>query len=343
MVSRWAFRVQPLLPPDANRQSRFALLAAALVFAGCASASPAATAVPGPSRERIVIATRTVDFENPDHEEPATVVAWFKLPERPGRVPAVIVAHGCAGDSSDIDGWTSELRRMGYAALALDSFTGRGIPEICTGRHALSVASRVHDMYGALSILARHPRVDPDRIALMGFSHGGGVVLAAGNADLAGPARARGGRDFAAYLAFYPLGCNVRLLHEARRIGGPIRIFHGVDDDWTPARPCRDFVARLGAGGHAATMVEYDAAHHGFDSVSAGPTTYLPNVVNLSHCVFIQAPSGALLTNDGRPARSDSPCITRGATVGYNADAHRKAIEDVETFLAQVFRQSAKR
>ena len=40
----------------------------------------------------------------------------------------------------------------------------------------------------------------------------------------------------------------------------------------------------------------------------------------------------------GQPAGVDAPCFTRGATVGYNAEATRQAIRDVQTFLTEVLR-----
>jgi dienelactone hydrolase len=169
----------------------------------------------------------------------------------------------------------------------------------------------------------------------MGFSHGGGVALAASHAAFARLARVHGVPDFAAFLMFYPLSCNARLLDEGRRVGGPMRIFHGAADDWTPARPCRELVQRLRAGGHQVTMIEYDAAHHGFDARAAGPIVRLPDVLNLSQCVFIQRPDGGFVTEDSRPVARDAPCITRGATIGYNAVAHRKSIADVQAFLAE--------
>ena len=172
----------------------------------------------------------------------------------------------------------------------------------------------------------------------MGFSHGGGVALAASHAGFAGLARVQGVPDFAAFLAFYPLGCNARLLDEARRVGGPMRIFHGAADDWTPARPCRELAQRLRAAGRPVMMIEYEGAHHGFDARAAGPVVRLPDVVNLAHCVFIQRPDGGFLTEDGRPVARDAPCITRGATIGYDAAAHRKSIADVRAFLAETLR-----
>jgi hypothetical protein len=94
---------------------------------------------------------------------------------------------------------------------------------------------------------------------------------------------------------------------------------------------------RLRATGHDVTMIEYEGAHHGFDSVSAGAPRRVPGVLNLAHCIFLQVPGGGFVTTDGRPAGRDAPCITRGATVGYDAGSHRRPIAAVEAFLARVF------
>jgi dienelactone hydrolase len=41
----------------------------------------------------------------------------------------------------------------------------------------ISPVSRVVDAYRALDLLAKHPLVDANKIAVMGFSHGGGPAL----------------------------------------------------------------------------------------------------------------------------------------------------------------------
>ena len=58
----------------------------------------------------------------------------------------------------------------------------------------LTGAERIPDAYGALAFLARHPRIDPGQVMLMGFSHGGIATLGSATtwarhryAPLAGP------------------------------------------------------------------------------------------------------------------------------------------------------------
>jgi dienelactone hydrolase len=59
----------------------------------------------------------------------------------------------------------------------------------------------IGDTYRALELLATHPRIDPARIGVMGFSKGGGVALYAAMTRFQrrhGPA----GAKFAHHIAF---------------------------------------------------------------------------------------------------------------------------------------------
>ena len=66
---------------------------------------------------------------------------------------------------------------MGVSTFALGGFTGRALTQVNTDQSLLGRLNFILDIYRALDILAKHPRVDPQRIALMGFSRGGQAVL----------------------------------------------------------------------------------------------------------------------------------------------------------------------
>ncbi len=67
---------------------------------------------------------------------------------------------------------------MGIATFVIDSFTGRGIASVVNDQsRKLGRLVQVYDIYRALDVLAKHPRVDPTRIAALGFSRGGQGVL----------------------------------------------------------------------------------------------------------------------------------------------------------------------
>ena len=69
---------------------------------------------------------------------------------------------------------------------------------------------RLVDIYKAFAQLLKHPRIDPEGMAIMGFSMGGYVTLLSTQERFRrvyGPPNFR----FAAHIAIYPAGCNVRL------------------------------------------------------------------------------------------------------------------------------------
>ena len=91
-----------------------------------------------------------------------------------------------------------------------------------------------------------------DKIALLGWSHGGGATLAA--ATLA----TRPKTEFAIAIAFYP-PCKTFLDAKAKpKI--KLTILHGAADDWTPAAPCEAL-----AKANSVEFVSYPDAYHNFD------------------------------------------------------------------------------
>ena len=84
-------------------------------------------------------------------------------------------------------------------------------------------------------MLAKHPRVDPERIALMGFSRGGQGVLYA-SVERFHKLWNESGVQPAAYVAFYP-DCATTYRGNAAVVAKPIRIFHGTPTTTTRSRP----------------------------------------------------------------------------------------------------------
>src|SRR5215470_7807195 len=133
----------------------------------------------------------------------ALISGALRIP-RPGaeRLPAVVLVHGSGGVGTNVDRWAQELNGIGVAAFILDSFTGRRITNTAADQEQLAHVAMIVDAYRALELLSRHPRVDPARIAIMGFSKGGFVAL---YASLKRFQRMHGPADvkFAAYVPFY--------------------------------------------------------------------------------------------------------------------------------------------
>lgn len=252
-------------------------------------------------------------------------------------MPAVVITHGCSGISSSQVAWARQLNDLGIATLMVQSFAGREIIELCSGRSSLNIASVIVDAYRALDELAAHPRIDPERVAILGFSFGGRTALWTSQVRLH-ERYGTPGRAFAAHLAFYPTGCFMQLEGEEQVTGAPIRIFHGTADDWTPLEQCAAYIERLHQSGKGAELFAYPDALHGFDNGYVTGTNPISDAVSPRNCTFVERDGRLIDLATGGEASVNSPCVVRGVTVGYNAAAHERSARDVEAFLRSVFR-----
>src|SRR5215475_14916225 len=95
---------------------------------------------------------------------------------------AFLVLHGFGSnkDSSNVLAPSKVLNELGYVTLRF-SMRGCGDSEGEFGR--VICLEQVEDTRNALTFLAQHPSVDPNRIALVGSSFGGAVSVYAGGVD----------------------------------------------------------------------------------------------------------------------------------------------------------------
>lgn len=256
-----------------------------------ASLPAAAGALPPPERVR---------FDSLDRKDgvPVRVEALLFVPAGAvpaGGRPAVIALHGCGGmysASRSRPGKLSErhavqaeaLLAAGYAVLFPDSFGSRGAREVCTvplTQRSIRPLQRRLDALAALAWLSGQADIDPARIALLGWSHGGSTALATVNAGDPQVTAFRAAREaspfFRTTIAFYP-GCTASLRDARWQPATPLAILIGAADDWTPASACES----LGARGKARTwpleVVVYPDAHHGFDAPGEGAVRHRRDV-----------------------------------------------------------------
>lgn len=224
------------------RAVKRALPSLALAVASCAAGAPPtfdATTVGGPRSGR---------------------AGEFFRPAGPGPFPAVVVLHGCDGVGPHYRNWARRLRAWGYAALVVDSFTPRGVREVCGEGRRVDPSARAQDAFRAAAWLRARPDILAGRVGVIGFSHGGWSVL---KAVLADAVAASGQPPFAAAVAYYP-GC------EAPRaaLATDTLILIGGADDWTPPARCERWVAQVARDGRTAGIRVYPGTLHGFDTTA---------------------------------------------------------------------------
>jgi len=271
-----------------------------------------------------------------DEGIPVRIGAELRLPAGTTKVAAVILVHGSDGIGANVDRWARELNEIGVAAFLLDSFTGRGITETVTDQARLGHLAMIFDAYRALDLLSRHARIDPSRIALMGFSKGGFVAL---YASLKRFQRIYGpkGLGFAAYIPFYA-PCNTIYREDEQVSDRPIRLFHGTADDYVSVEPCRKYVERLRRAGKNVQLTEYAGAHHAFDNPVYSPAAFKPDAATTSQCYREERPGGEIVNLEtGQPFRWSDPCVKRGATLAYDPVATAEAIRAVKAFVIASF------
>ncbi len=103
-------------------------------------------------------------------------------PDTGGRVPVVLMMHGCGGPRPFMDEMAEVAVRAGAAAVQIDSFSPRrisrvaAIATVCTGAR-LHGRERAGDLYAAFAWARAQEWADPNRIVVMGWSHGGWTIM----------------------------------------------------------------------------------------------------------------------------------------------------------------------
>lgn len=268
--------------------------------------------------------------------KPVTLAGELRIP-KPGtdRLPVVVLLHGSSGAGALQDDWINWLNAKGIATFLIDSFTARGIVNTSNDQAQLGRLAMIVDAYRALALLAKHPRVDPDRIMLMGFSRGGQSALYATLTRfqrMYSPSDAR----FAAYLVFYP-DCRTRFQNDEDVSDRPVRIFHGSADDYSPVDACRAYVERVRKSGKDFQLTEYAGAHHVFDGRAFKKPKTLPKAQTTRRCRLEETANGQIINSETRQTFTYAdPCVEYGPTIAYNAEAHSAVEKALTEFLAAI-------
>jgi dienelactone hydrolase len=238
-------------------------------------------------------AQQAVNFVSLDAR--TNLTAYLSRPEGDAPRPALVLMHGCSGLLNGkgrmlgiYRAWMRALVVQGYVVLAVDSATPRGFGQTCSAGpdRATMWRDRPKDAYAALQYLQAQLFVQADRVGLMGWSQGGGVVLLSINdkstgrpADLA--------HDFKAAVSFYPGACSERLQSkpftqvepQSWTTQVPLLLLFGEADTWTSFPPCEAFIAAAKARGNPVELKSYPSAAHAFDAPNLSRTELPRNTV----------------------------------------------------------------
>jgi dienelactone hydrolase len=208
------------------------------------------------------VETKTVEYR-----QDGTVMRGFLAYDvgLKGKRPGVLVVPEWWGLNDFAKSQATKLAGLGYVALAADMYGGgvttgdreeagklagalRGNPDLLRARGR-----------AALDFLAADPRVDPKRLAAIGFCFGGTAVLelAYSGADLAGVVSFHGG------LPKVQPG-------DLRRLKAKILVLHGADDPHVPAADIAAFQDAMRQAGADWQMVFFGGAVHSFTNPAAG-------------------------------------------------------------------------
>jgi dienelactone hydrolase len=314
------------------------LVALAIVVAHRADAVSKDT----PARiEAIPIQTLTLSDEQflkgDTYGQPTTIAGVLRVAQGSGRLPLVVLVPGSGGINAGADVWDRQFEAMGISTFTLDPFAGRGIVSTVVDQSQLGRLNEILDLYRALAVLAAHPRVDPNRIAVMGFSRGAQTTLYSSLKRFHKMWNA-GGVEPAAYIALYP-PCITTYVGDTDVSDHPIRMFHGISDDYVEIGPCRDYFARLKGIAKDIQMTEYPDTWHAYDSPLLPSFPMVVQNGQTTHCVLKEDPVGTIInTATQQPFTYVDACVGRNPHVAYSVSSTHATEDAVKTLLKAVFR-----
>ncbi|HKK49519.1 MAG TPA: dienelactone hydrolase family protein [Alkalispirochaeta sp.] len=190
--------------------------------------------------------------------QPATGTTIPAAASADGRRPAVLMLHEWWGLTMETAAMAEQLAADGYIVLA---------PDLLRGRRAVSVPGALvqmvltsdeqvrGDVDRALREVRELPRVDPARVAVVGFCFGGTQAMHLGtrNADMGGTVILYGNGPITDEAQLGSLGSS-----------GPVLGIYGAQDRTIPVDDVRRFEALLAEAQRRATISVYDDVGHAF-------------------------------------------------------------------------------
>jgi carboxymethylenebutenolidase len=176
------------------------------------------------------------------------------LPEATaGPFPAVIALHGAGGGASGMERYAGLLAAQGFAVYVLHYFDRTGIESADKATIIRNFPLWMKTLWDAISFVETQPRVDRERLALLGFSLGAYLSLANSAID----------PRVKAVVEFFG-GMPKEMDLFMRRLC-PVLILHGEADPTVPVEEAYRLQRLLEKKGIPYEMKLYPGAGHGFE------------------------------------------------------------------------------
>jgi dienelactone hydrolase len=272
-----------------------------------------------------------------------TVRAILEFPEQVrDRYPAVVVVHTLGGYRDANEGYVAaELRKSGFATLTYDSFAARGTTGAAMQGSPGYLPAGVADAYAALRQLASEPRIDANRIAIVGFSFGAEVAHLTAFERIRSALNPGLGR-FAAHVAFYPALSYGVIAESGAYTGSPVLMLLGGKDDNLPVAKVESYLGYARAAGNPAPIetVTYPGAYHAWTASNLVTLRFYPELVSTKKCpVILFGPNRPMLLVDGQTKPFDpatfGACMgeSPGYSMAFDAAVRAQSIADAVRFL----------
>jgi dienelactone hydrolase len=179
--------------------------------------------------------------------------------------PGIIVAHQWMGLGEYEKRRARMLAELGYVAFALDIY-GKGVRPTNREEAGAQAGKFRADRpllrartQAAVDFLRFYPKVDADKLAIIGYCFGGGAAL-----ELA-----RSGADLKGFVSFHG-NLDTPDPSLAKNIKGKLLVLHGAIDPNVKPESIKSFHDEMEAAGVDYQFISYSGAVHSFTEVEAG-------------------------------------------------------------------------
>jgi dienelactone hydrolase len=194
----------------------------------------------------------SVQVDNTDYEASLSL----RVNEKAKR-GTVLLLNGCNGPRNmHYHDWARYIDDAGYNAIVIDSFSTRGLSNICSIKGNSSYSyNTVQDAIAVGKWVKQQPWSN-GKVSVIGFSLGGITSLLIASDDSG---------VFASAVAYYPT-CREPIAE--RKLAIPLQIHIGLSDEWAAADRCKALAQSENF--KDAKYNYYENTHHAFDSYGSG-------------------------------------------------------------------------